>query len=327
MKKIKVAFCNFWSTFNKKDNFLLDALKVNCIPEVVEIDESPDILFFSQTGKPQHLKVRDCVKIYFTGENEAPNFIVCDYAISHHDIKFGNRHFRLPVYCYHNDSFNRLRCGERHRHTNPFHREFGSAVISNNFCAAPVRSDFIAALEKLRPIASGGRVNNNVGGPVDDKIDFIGHYKFNIAMENSMVDDYTTEKLVDALYAGTVPIYWGNRKVGKQFNPEAFIDISDFDSFDSAIEYILRVDADEDLYNKYLEAVPVLENESIDWETRLAEFLLPAVNGQRHLPQFGIQVSEYGKLKTAYNLSSYDFLVRNLPKLNKIYEKIRGVER
>jgi hypothetical protein len=65
---------------------------------------------------------------------------------------------------------------------------------------------------------------------------------------------YTTEKILHAFYAGTVPIYWGSETVTSDFNGDAFININDFENFDAAIEYILAVDKDPDLYNSYLEA-------------------------------------------------------------------------
>lgn len=40
-------------------------------------------------------------------------------------------------------------------------------------------------------------------------------YKFTIAFENQSYPGYVTEKIADALMAGTVPIYWGARMFPK----------------------------------------------------------------------------------------------------------------
>ncbi|NBV52362.1 MAG: hypothetical protein EBR83_02330, partial [Verrucomicrobia bacterium] len=77
-------------------------------------------------------------------------------------------------------------------------------------------------------------------------------YKFTLAFENSVSDGYTTEKLVEPMLAGSLPIYWGNPQVALDFNPRSFIDVSAFPDFDAAIDHILKVDADDELYLSYL---------------------------------------------------------------------------
>jgi hypothetical protein len=45
------------------------------------------------------------------------------------------------------------------------------------------------------------------------KLTFLARYRFNICIDNSRTrgaGGYTTEKLAQALMAGTVPIYWGD---------------------------------------------------------------------------------------------------------------------
>lgn len=42
---------------------------------------------------------------------------------------------------------------------------------------------------------------------------FIAQYKFIIAIENSICDDYITEKLWRPLIAGSIPIYLGSPSV------------------------------------------------------------------------------------------------------------------
>jgi hypothetical protein len=47
--------------------------------------------------------------------------------------------------------------------------------------------------------------------------------KFHISMENTQLDGYVTEKLVNGALGGGVPIYFGALDVGKYFNPKSFV--------------------------------------------------------------------------------------------------------
>ena len=55
------------------------------------------------------------------------------------------------------------------------------------------------------------------------KQNFLGSCAFHMAFENTILDGYVTEKLLHALMAGTVPIYWGDPRVCEDFNPGCFI--------------------------------------------------------------------------------------------------------
>jgi hypothetical protein len=46
---------------------------------------------------------------------------------------------------------------------------------------------------------------------------------FTICTENLQIDNWFTEKLIDCLRTGTVPIYWGSPNIGDYFNINGFI--------------------------------------------------------------------------------------------------------
>ena len=53
---------------------------------------------------------------------------------------------------------------------------------------------------------------------------FLKHpHKFMLTYENTSYPRYCTEKLMDAFLVGSLPIYWGDPKVGEDWNPRAFI--------------------------------------------------------------------------------------------------------
>ena len=58
------------------------------------------------------------------------------------------------------------------------------------------------------------------------------------------------------------PIYWGPANVGEDFNKKAFIDVSDFESSEEAVNYIHDVLLNDTKLLEYLEQ-PVFENNKI----------------------------------------------------------------
>ena len=84
-----------------------------------------------------------------------------------------------------------------------------------------------------------------------------------IAFENISSDGYTTEKILHAYLSNCIPIYWGNKNIELDFNKETMICVHDFESFEDAVEYIKKVDNDEELYNKYMNK-PIFSNTWIE---------------------------------------------------------------
>ncbi|WP_285692944.1 glycosyltransferase family 10 domain-containing protein, partial [Helicobacter ailurogastricus] len=92
---------------------------------------------------------------------------------------------------------------------------------------------------------------------VQNKHEFISGYKFNLCFENSMGLGYTTEKIIDAYFAHTIPIYWGNPKVAKDFNPKSFVNVHDFKDFKEALDFIRYLDTYNNAYLDMLHAHPL----------------------------------------------------------------------
>ena len=87
---------------------------------------------------------------------------------------------------------------------------------------------------------------------------FMSHYKFNIAFENESYPYYTTEKLWNSFIVGSIPIYWGCPQVTQFFNPKAFINCHDYNTFDEVIAKVKEIDNNPELYQEYLNAPPIL---------------------------------------------------------------------
>lgn len=74
--------------------------------------------------------------------------------------------------------------------------------------------------------------------------------RYSIVIENRKQDFYFSEKFIDCVLCGTVPIYWGCPSIGKFFNDSGIIQ---FDTLDE-LEAILNNLSIED-YNKRLDAI------------------------------------------------------------------------
>ena len=254
-RKIKIQFVDFWDGFDIKNNEFIDVLREIYI---VELSDNPEYLFYSGFGN-QHLKYK-CIRIFYTGECITPNFNECDYAISFDRMTFGDRFLRIPLYNLFQYKIEYLSLFNRSAFTKEDLEKkdgFCSFVVSNCF-ADDVRAVFLDKLSAYKTISSGGRFRNNIGGAVADKKAFQAKYKFAIAFENTSYDGYCTEKLMEAFAAGTIPIYWGDPNVAKDFNPEAFINAHDYATFDEVIERVKEIDQNDSLYLKIRNANPLL---------------------------------------------------------------------
>lgn len=76
------------------------------------------------------------------------------------------------------------------------------------------------------------------GGICGDKKDVYQKFKFALSLENVSKEDYLTEKLIDCLTAGIVPIYKGATNVTEYIPKECFIDFDKFSSIEELYLYI-----------------------------------------------------------------------------------------
>jgi len=293
-KTIKIYFVDFWNGFIPEDNFFIKRLRLyyNII-----IDSNPDYLFYSHNGN-KNLKFNSCIKVYFSGENDVPDFNLCDYAIAFHHITFEDRYFRLPLYtlykCFEKISDTEFNLNNTSALLN---RKFCNFVVSNSKGADPIREEFFRKLCDYKKVDSGGRYLNNIGQPVSDKLEFIREYKFTIAIENSSASGYTTEKIVEPFAAHSIPVYWGNPNVHLDFNKKAFINITDFKDIDAAIQEIIRLDSNDQAYIDMLSETCFTEDQKNfhGWMESFDTFICKIMN----------QPVELAKRKTEYGYSRY----------------------
>ncbi len=59
--------------------------------------------------------------------------------------------------------------------------------------------------------------------PWNTKIDGIKDYMFSIVIENGIYDSYWTEKITDCFATGTIPVYFGTKKITDVFDSDGII--------------------------------------------------------------------------------------------------------
>lgn len=104
------------------------------------------------------------------------------------------------------------------------------------------------AEEEMRPF-----VNQCYRGAVDDKLATLAGYKFTFALENTVCPGYVTEKIFDAMFAGTVPVYLGAPDITDFVPKECFVDMRDFKNYGDLEKYLDGMAEEE--YEKYIQGI------------------------------------------------------------------------
>ena len=83
--------------------------------------------------------------------------------------------------------------------------------------------------EKIIPFITGAPVFKSYRGRAQTKFEIYTKSKFSICFENARdIPGYVTEKIFDCLFAGCVPIYWGEPAIEKMVPKDCFIDFREF---------------------------------------------------------------------------------------------------
>lgn len=322
MKNIKLWFTDFYEGFEPTDNYFFSLLSRNYSIDLNQQD--PDYIIYSCHGN-EFLNY-NCIRIYYTGENLVPDFNLCDYAIGFHFIELDGRYLRYPNFALLEDQIKQLESVESPRKGIFSTKKHFCNFIYANSKADPKRDQFFNLLNDYKKVAAPGSHLNNMKIDVGErnssdwmfsKIDFQSSCKFTIAFENSSSSGYTTEKIMHAFIANTIPIYWGNPEIHKDFNAKAFINCHDYKNFDEVVQRVKEIDQNEELYSSIL-AEPAFQKNKIP-EQFSEEILLRFITSILEKdPEKARKRPEYGTtLKYENNLKSLISLQRKLkPILN-----------
>ena len=251
---VRLGFAGFWDDFDPRDNFLT---RVIARRYDVVISDRPDFLIHSCIGRGRHDHLaHDCVRIFYTGENVAADWLSTDWAFTfEHDPH--PRHFRLPHWPFRVEPATLVKPPDHDPdRVLAAKTRFCGFVVSNPLCR--VRNEFFRRLSRYKPVDSGGKVMNTLGHRVADKQAFLAECRFTIAFENESHPGYATEKIAEPMAVGSIPIYWGDPLIGRDFDSRSFLSAHDCGSrktsalLDELVERVVAVDRDPNLLREML---------------------------------------------------------------------------
>ena len=206
---------------------------------------------------------------------------------------------------------------------------FCNFVYSNDYIeSTKVRRDFCKLLAQYKKVDCPGASLNNMP-PIPEeapkrrwpaKLDFLANYKFTIAFEHASAENYLTEKIWHAFFTGSIPIYWGCPRVAEYFNPEAFVNCHDYETFDDVVERVREIDNSPRLYEEYRNAPIVLPSSRLHVILRDITDHCRAIIKEALRRRNNIKSIKYWKmLRMILFLRSYCRIVSSL-----IYLKLKG---
>lgn len=228
------------------------------------------------------------------------SFGLCDYGFGfdfEEDIKNKN-YLRLPLYTYFGAGQNLIKT----KKFNPkkilkSKTRFCNYIYSKD---APMRVKFFKELDKYKRVDAPGKSMNNsspllpskftklaktiqkmesftkkyvisslmsrhFGNWRDAVVNYQKDYKFSIAFENSSSKGYTTEKIYHPMLANSIPIYWGNPEIHREFNTKSFVNFHDYNDIKKVIDVVIELDTNEKKYLKMLKEPWLKKNKPNKW--------------------------------------------------------------
>jgi hypothetical protein len=183
------------------------------------------------------------VTLFHTAENLRHDHIKADYSISHDLNVQSDRHFRLPYWMEVIDwSHEGIVGNENPRYGELLKLERLQAPLGDQFLKRPQKAVLITShlrepragcyklLKQYLPIDGLGPYfdrtirNHHQSGFL--KRNILHSYAFNLCPENGIYPGYVTEKIPEAFAAGCLPISLVDERVGEDFNPDGFINLS-----------------------------------------------------------------------------------------------------
>lgn len=254
---MKIWFDEFWSHFNKNDNFFTWVLRKYSGESIEVTSNDPDVIivgnsyrYFNPTGK--------CRIVCYVGENNIPVPTAHANLTPRHSTVDNN--LRLPLwYLYVGwedpDYWTRFINTPKTAFCNFIHAHVGFP-----------RAQFIERLNRYKRVDCHGRAMNNMGpgifdNSVNGKLNVQKHYLFSMCLENAIGDGNTTEKLLHGMVARTIPIYWGAPT--DDFNPDyPVLKLNDdISNLEEVVAKIIEIDQNEVVRKDYLDrvnSVPIL---------------------------------------------------------------------
>ena len=260
---------SFWSGFIDKTDanhigFFEDILKKTKISNYKitnNIDEA-NILFESIFNDSLINYKEWKYKIHYSGEPKSNNYLDYDIVLNSDETK--NNVIDLPLFIYYmyGKNIKLVQLIERPKIT----------IVPNNFCCFIVsnskceyRTKMFNLLNLYKKVDSYGKFSNNMGGYLkcnywdEEFIQLISNYKFIICFENTKINTYITEKIINPFLANIIPIYWSTHHIKNMFNIDSILFLEDEtdESYNNLINKIIELDNDDEKYLEYVNRIKI----------------------------------------------------------------------
>lgn len=228
-KPLRVAYEGMWNPFD------IDQLNAGfrMLPFYFLESHLPDLIICGPWCDPEKVsrKWPGVKTLFFTGENVAPASW-SDFNIGFHRDIEDESYLRWPLFLFYfywkfDGAGTLLKKDMKGWQERP---GFMSFVARNSSCET--RNDFARLLMEEHKVDCPGETLNNmppIGPDGIDKQRFLSKYRYNLCFENngtSGSEGYVTEKIAEAMRANCVPVYWGDHRVGEDFNEASFINLT-----------------------------------------------------------------------------------------------------
>jgi hypothetical protein len=278
----KVKYVSFWNNFDRHlyDPFFKDILSIDIL------NKYDTIYIYSVFGPGPVTKEQNALYIHFSGEgHHFKNDIYDLYYVADLPGKNVIPHMHYVV--------SQLEHSKYPRYENNYLRRVRVLEPKTKFCCfvtcngvngnVQIRNYFFHKLNGVKHVDSAGMLFNNTGfyAPRDplEYRNFAKQYKFQLCFENTSQHYYLTEKLTNAYYNNTIPVYWGCPEVFEIFNKDAFLWLPENPTeadIDELIRKIIELDNDDELYKKmYYQPLQLDDRYNLDYvKNRIDEMFL-----------------------------------------------------
>ena len=241
---LKISHINFWDNFDPNNDWLTNFFRYHFGQiKVVSDDNFSDILIsscFGPLSKAKQSKAK--IKIFYCAEN-----LLLSYKISEihdlpkiydlqidslGDIEDSPRRIYMPMWMtyYNYYSFSKIDnictyINQQRKNNFSKTKEYLASLVASHDKNG-VRERIAKSFENHGKVHAPGKFMNNthrIGKSIDSKINFISKSLFNICPENSYIHGYRSEKIIHALEAGTIPVYWGWQPCKDYLNSKCYI--------------------------------------------------------------------------------------------------------
>ena len=275
--KIKVWYYNFWKGFKLLKRSFIQVLEKDGYEFILD-EKNPDIVFINSFGPITYNG--PAIKIgYVTEDMYRFTGILKKIQEGYFDMVIGNiNYIKSSKFCKHplyiNSCDYKDPSKERMESINKLVLEKDTNKL--NFCSIVASHDMygnrmpiVNLLSKISFVECPGKMNNNVPS-FDDagltKQEYIGQFTFNICPENHTGHiGYTSEKILDAISSGCIPIYYGrtdDEQDIKIFNQNRIIryDPSSKESMDNCYKKVKELVDNPDKLKEFYQQPPFLDN-------------------------------------------------------------------